>query len=161
MIPRMALPRSWHSQLVVTALSSLLVLGGCGTSPLDSDGRNLAESLTEAPKMTFIITLEATDRCLTSDEGLSQFAMPLEDELWTIAGVHSTGTGASAGLAHASVTFALGTPPMAVLEQVEQAVARVAERLPKGTQARLYMSPFTTDPHRGMLPVQCLREGAG
>lgn len=157
----MALSRRWGSQLAVTAFSSFVVLGGCCNSPLGPDARNLAEPLPQTPEMTFIVTLEAVDRCLTFDEGRSQFATPLADELWTIAGVDSTDMGASAGLAYASVTFAPETPAMAMFDQVEQAIARVAERFPKDTQARLYLSPFTSNPLEGMLPAQCLRGGAG
>ncbi|MCY4012988.1 MAG: hypothetical protein OXG82_09760 [Gammaproteobacteria bacterium] len=155
----MVLPRRKCSQLAVAAFSSLVVLAGC-TSPFDPDGPP-AERVPQAPEITFIITLEATDRCLTVDEGKSQFATPLEDELWGIAGVRSTGTGGSAGLAYASVTFASATPWMAMLDEVEQAIVRVAERFPKDAQARLYVSPFTSSPPQGMLPAQCLREGAG
>lgn len=159
-ITHMVLPGRRCSQLAVTAFSSLVVVVGCATSPFDADGRP-DEPVPQVLEMTFIITLEATDRCLTVDEAISQFATPLEDELWTIAGVDSTGTGASAGLAYASVTFASATPAMAMLAEVEQAIARVAERFPKDAQARLYLSPFTDSPAQGMLPAQCLREGAG
>lgn len=160
MITHMVLPRRRCSQVAVTAFSSLVVVVGCADSP-NGPGDRPAEPVPPVLEMTFIITLEATDRCLTVDEGMSQFATPLEDELWTIAGVDSTGSGASAGLAYASVTFASATPAMAMLDEVEQAIARVAERFPKDAQARLYVSPFTSSPWRGMLPAQCLREGAG
>ena len=144
----------------MTAFSGLVVVVGCATSPFDPDGRP-AEPIPHVLEMTFVITLEATDRCLTVDEGISQFATPLEEELWTIAGVDSTGTGASAGSAYASVTFTSATRAMAMLDEVEQAIARVADRFPKDAQARLYVSPFTSSPRQGLLPAQCLREGAG
>lgn len=156
MISRMALPR--RSQLAVTAFSSLVFLGGCGEPPADPDGRHPP---VEQSETTFVITLEATDKCLTVDEGMSQFATPLIDELHAIAGVESTGSGASAGLAYASATFAPGTGAIKVLDEVEQAIARVRDRFPEGTQVTLYLSPFTDDPDQGMLPVQCLRGPGG
>ena len=160
MIWRMALPRLWHPRLAeVTALSSLVLLGGCGESPLAPEGSSLVEA--QKPGTTFVITLEAADRCLTATEGMSQFAAPLTDELHAIAGVESAGSGASAGLAYASATFEPGTGAIKVLDEVEQAIARVRDRFPEGTQVTLYLSPFTDDPDQGMLPVQCLRGPGG
>ena len=50
---------------------------------------------------------------------------------------------------------------MAMLDEVEQAIVRVAEHFPKDAQARLYVSLFTSSPPQGLLPAQCMREGAG
>lgn len=65
----------------------------------------------------------------------------------------STGTGASAGRAHASVAFAAGTGFTTVLDEVEQAIARVGERLPKGAQVRVYLPVHGRSPPRHAVTV--------
>lgn len=113
----------------------------------------------QARGSTVVVTLEPGDRCMSPTEGQQRFGKPLGAELMAIEGVRSAGSGASAGMAYASASFPPGTRMTTMLDQVEQAVARVADQFPSGAEPRLYLSPFAGNPIQAAVPLACIRSG--